>query len=92
MTPDRKARSLWRQLVSLPFEFEVIAVIFVLAASSFLFLKLASEIREGETHAIDQAILLELRDPTDLSNPIGPHWQEIMFRDLTISAVRRCWR
>jgi undecaprenyl-diphosphatase len=83
MTPDRKAWSLWRQLVSLSFEFEVVAAIFVVAASSFLFLKLASEIREGETHAIDQAILLELRDPTDLSNPIGPHWLEIMFRDLT---------
>jgi undecaprenyl-diphosphatase len=83
MNPDPDKRSLWRQFASLPFEFEVVAAIFVVAASSFLFLKLASEVREGETHAIDQAILLQLRDPTDPSNPIGPHWLEIMFRDLT---------
>jgi undecaprenyl-diphosphatase len=59
------------------------AMILVFAVASFTFLKLASEIREGETHAVDQAILLALRDPTDLSNPIGPHWVEAMFRDFT---------
>jgi undecaprenyl-diphosphatase len=62
---------------------EVVATIFIIAASSFLFLKLVSEIHEGETHAVDQAILLALRDPTDPSNPIGPRWLQIMFRDLT---------
>ena len=73
-----RLRSLWQQL-----ELEVVATIFIIAASSFLFLKLVSEIHEGETHAVDQAILLALRDPTDPSNPIGPPWLQIMFRDLT---------
>jgi undecaprenyl-diphosphatase len=73
-----RLRSLWQQL-----ELEVVATILIIAASSFLFLKLVSEIREGETHAADQAILLALRDPTDPSNPIGPLWVEMMFRDLT---------
>ena len=41
-----KRRSLWQQL-----ELEVVATIFIIAASSFLFLKLASEMREGETQA-----------------------------------------
>ena len=41
------------------------------------------EIREGEGHAVDQAILLALRDPADPSNPIGPPWVEVMFRDFT---------
>jgi len=73
-----KWRSLWQQV-----ELEVVATIFVVAASSFLFLKLASEVREGETRAVDEAILLALRDPADPSNPIGPRWLEIMFRDVT---------
>jgi undecaprenyl-diphosphatase len=73
-----RLRSIWQQL-----ELEVVATIFIVAASSFLFLKLVSEIREGETHAADQAILLALREPTDPSNPIGPPWLEMMFRDLT---------
>jgi len=73
-----RLRSLWQQL-----ELEVVATIFIIAASSCLFLKLVSEIREGEGHAVDQAILLALRDPADPSNPIGPPWVEVMFRDLT---------
>jgi undecaprenyl-diphosphatase len=73
-----KLQSLWQQL-----ELEVVATILIIATSSFLFLKLVSEIREGETHAVDEAILLALRDPADPSNPIGPPWVEVMFRDLT---------
>jgi undecaprenyl-diphosphatase len=83
MNGDPKLRSLWRQILLLPFELDVVGAIFVIAASSFIFLKLVSEIREGETHSVDEVILLALRDPTDLSNPIGPHWVEAMFRDLT---------
>ena len=64
-------------------ELEVLGAIFIFAAASFTFLKLASEMREGETHSADQAILLALRDPSDLSNPIGPRWLETMCRDLT---------
>jgi undecaprenyl-diphosphatase len=73
-----KMRSLGRQL-----ELEVVATIFIIAASSFLFLKLVSEIREGETRAVDEAILLALRNPANPSIPIGPPWLEVMFRDLT---------
>jgi undecaprenyl-diphosphatase len=78
-----KLQHLWRRLAAVPFEFDVIATIFLVAAASFAFLKITSEVREGETHAIDQAILIALRDPTDLANPIGPEWVEVMFRDLT---------
>jgi hypothetical protein len=45
-----KLRRLGRQL-----ELEVVATIFIIAASSFLFLKLVSEVREGETHAVDDS-------------------------------------
>src|SRR4029079_2058667 len=72
-----KLRSLWQQI-----ELEVVATIFILAASSFLFLKLVSEVREGETRAVDEAILLALRDPADPSNPIGPRGVAVRFRDV----------
>jgi undecaprenyl-diphosphatase len=78
-----KLRDLRRHISAMPFELDVILAIFVVATATFAFLKLISEIREGETHAVDQAILLALRDPADLSNPIGPKWLETMFRDLT---------
>ena len=37
-------------------------------------MKLASEVFEGETQSFDKNILLALRDPADLSHPIGPAW------------------
>lgn len=77
-----RLRDVWREWLP-PFEFHVIATIFALAVASFAFLKLVSEMREGETRAIDQAILTGLREPGDPSNPIGPEWVELMFRDLT---------
>ena len=73
----------WRQRFSGYLELDVLATIFVFAAASFTFLKLLSEMREGDTRSADQAILLALRDPNDLSNPIGPDWVETMCRDLT---------
>ena len=38
---------------------------------------------EGTTGTLDRHILLLLRTPGDLSNPIGPPWLEEMGRDLT---------
>lgn len=35
---------------------------------------LIDELREGETFRLDRAILLALRNPNDLSRPIGPVW------------------
>jgi undecaprenyl-diphosphatase len=55
-------RTKWQQLWQ-KVELEVVATVFIIAASGFAFLKLVSEIREGETHAADEAILLALRDP-----------------------------
>jgi len=83
MTPPSKLPGIWRQILSRSLELDVLATIFIFAAASFTFLKLLSEMREGDTHSADQAILLALRDPNDLSNPIGPQWVETMCRDLT---------
>ena len=39
-----------------------------------VFMRLASEVLEGETLTFDKQILAALRDPADLSRPIGPRW------------------
>ena len=56
----------------------------VLAAGAFwLFIALADEVVEGETAAIDRAILLMLRDPSDPLLMAGPGWFQEMMRDFT---------
>jgi hypothetical protein len=48
-----------------------------------VFMKLASEVFEGETQSFDRHILLALRDPADLSHPIGPSWMVSAALDIT---------
>ena len=55
----------------------------VLASAAWLFLAIADEVTEGETHRIDASILRLLREPDDLSQTIGPHWLRSVFIDLT---------
>lgn len=57
-----------------------------LAACGFFawaFIELADEVIEGETHALDSTILMALRNPQDLANPLGPSWLEEAARDFT---------
>jgi undecaprenyl-diphosphatase len=59
-------------------------VLLVLAfAGAWGFAELADEVLEGETRRIDEALLRAMRDPADLSDPIGPRWFEEMARDFT---------
>ena len=53
------------------------------AVAVFAFLKLGSEIMEGETHALDLALLQALREPGRPHDPIGPHWLEQAAQDMT---------
>jgi undecaprenyl-diphosphatase len=57
----------------------------VIAAASviLLFAKLADWVFDGRTRAFDERILLALRTPGNLSDPIGPLWFEEMVRDVT---------
>ncbi|MEX2617187.1 MAG: phosphatase PAP2 family protein [Alphaproteobacteria bacterium] len=59
------------------------AVLALLAASLWAFVGISEEVVEGETHAIDEAILLALRAPGDGSDPLGPGWVEELGRDAT---------
>ncbi len=45
--------------------------------------ELTEKVVEGATRGLDRDILLLLRTPGDLSNPIGPPWLEEAGRDLT---------
>lgn len=61
-----------------------ILIIFLLVASAVWgFVELAGEVVEGSTEALDRTILLALRNPGDLSDPLGPEWFEEMMRDFT---------
>ena len=55
-----------------------------LAAGGFwIFIEIAEEVFEGETLRLDEVILLSLRNPADLDDPIGPGWFEEVMRDFT---------
>jgi undecaprenyl-diphosphatase len=44
---------------------------------------LAQEVFEGETRHFDEAVIAALREPGNLTNPIGPPWLEEAARDVT---------
>ena len=53
------------------------------AVLSFIVLRLASEVLEGEALSFDKAILLALRTPGDPAQPIGPAWLASGIVDIT---------
>lgn len=53
------------------------------AAVAFALLKLASEVLEGDTFALDRAILQGLRHGPGGSVPIGPAWLQYVMLDVT---------
>ena len=58
-------------------------VVVILSLGLFAFVKLTDEVVNGETAGFDQRLLLMLRNPADISDPIGPQWLEVIVRDLT---------
>jgi undecaprenyl-diphosphatase len=61
----------------------ILAALAATAAGVFAFIKIASEVLEGETDRIDRWVVDILRDPADASHPIGPAWLERAARDIT---------
>lgn len=53
------------------------------AGTLWAFLMLGGEMSEGETAGMDRALVLQLRTPGDLNDPIGSHGVEEAIRDLT---------
>lgn len=55
----------------------------VVSVLGYGFFALANEVGEGSTAALDRKILLSLRNPADLSDPLGAPWLEEAMRDIT---------
>ena len=64
-------------------EARTLITLLVIFGTVFVFARLVDEVVQGETRAFDEAVLLVLRDRINLSDPIGPAWLQIMFRDIT---------
>jgi undecaprenyl-diphosphatase len=60
-----------------------VLALMTIAGGIFAFVRIADEVREGETHVFDQRLLLALRQPGDPAQPIGPWWLQAMMRDIT---------
>ena len=74
-------RRVWARLRLV--ELSVLLSVLGVAGALWAFMELADEVREGETHAFDRAILLALRSPGNLADPVGPPWFEDVARDIT---------
>ncbi|HYD29926.1 MAG TPA: phosphatase PAP2 family protein [Azospirillaceae bacterium] len=70
---DWRARREWLPLV----------VMALAAAGVWIFIAVADEVMEGETHHLDELLILALRNPADPGDPLGPRWVEEMARDVT---------
>jgi undecaprenyl-diphosphatase len=55
----------------------------IAAAGLYAFAALADAVRDGGTRAFDERLLLALRAPGNLADPVGPKWVEEMMRDVT---------
>lgn len=64
-------------------ELSVLIVLFAFMGAVWAFVEISDEVVEGGTKAFDHTVLLAMRNPADLSDPIGPGWVEEMGRDFT---------
>lgn len=71
----------WQQL--LQFELAILLAIAVVAGGIWGFIEIADEVLEGNTRALEERLILSLRNPADLSDPIGEKWLEESMRDYT---------
>jgi undecaprenyl-diphosphatase len=84
LRPSALSARAWALLLRLRLnEIGPLATLTLLSLSAWAFLAVAGEVAEGSTAGIDRRILLALRNPDDLSDPIGPLWFEEMMRDVT---------
>ncbi|MGZ8216644.1 phosphatase PAP2 family protein [Methylomagnum sp.] len=64
-------------------EFFTLALVLLVATAVWGFIALADAVVEGGTRAVDTALLLALRSPTDQADPLGPKWLEELFRNFS---------
>jgi undecaprenyl-diphosphatase len=64
-------------------EFGPLLSLGALSLFGWTFVELAGAVSEGDTTAFDRTLLLALRDPGNLADPVGPAWLEESARDIT---------
>lgn len=64
-------------------DFALLLGLCLIAAGLWAFAEIADEVVEQETQTIDERVLLSLRNPGDVTDPIGPRWVEELGRDFT---------
>lgn len=64
-------------------ELPVLLAIFATFVSLFLFVLLTQLALQEQPHELDRYLLLLMRKPHDLSDPLGPPWLEEVGRDIT---------
>lgn len=82
MRPGRWATDGWRWFVE-RIELRTLIVLGAVAGCLWVFIAIAEEVMEGETHVFDKTLLLALRNPANLADPLGPAWLEELARDVT---------
>jgi undecaprenyl-diphosphatase len=65
------------------FETGMLLVSLLVAGGIWGFIELADDVFEGDIQHIDEWIMLSLRNPENLSDPLGPVWFETTMRDIT---------
>ena len=64
-------------------ELPALVILLLVVGGIWSFTEIAFEIMEGGTQDFDKRLILAMRDPEDLSDPIGPFWVEELGRDIT---------
>ena len=72
-------------------ELPVLVLLGATAVGIWVFAAVADVALEGESRAIDTAIIVAMRNPANLSDPIGPLWVEEMARISRRLAALRCY-
>ncbi|MEZ4732755.1 MAG: phosphatase PAP2 family protein [Caldilineaceae bacterium] len=75
------AVTLWQRIRRT--ELTILMAAALVVGGVWLFVELADEVLEGSTATIDERLLLALRNPANLADPLGPPWVEETMRDFT---------
>jgi undecaprenyl-diphosphatase len=66
-----------------PRELGLLGALAGVAGLLWIGVELADEIGDGDMRDLDRSVLLSLRNPGNVGDPLGPAWFEELVRDLT---------
>lgn len=64
-------------------EYATEIVVVIVSLGLLALIKLVDEVTEEDTPGLDERILLMFRNPSDVSDPLGPAWFEVVVRDIS---------